>query len=121
MAQPSQYVPLEAGGVLVADGVPTGERAMGSIHCGSCQRRGSTEDAVCLFCGADPRATASTARQAARFAVRAGGAIAIASAVVLAPVLLGACGCGGCGAPSPRVDGGGADAGPNQGDAGPQR
>ena len=97
---------------------------MESIHCVSCSRRCSTEDAVCLFCGADPhaaKAAPSAVRQAARFAVRAGGAIAIASAVVLAPVLLGACGCGGCGAPSPRTDAGSADAGPPVGDAGPQQ
>jgi len=86
---------------------------MGSIRC-SCGRRCGTEDAVCLFCGADPRA-AAPGPSLARKALTAGGLVMVASAVIAAPVLLAACGCGGCGAPSPAYDSG------TQGDAGPQQ
>ena len=85
---------------------------MDSIRCGSCGRRGSCEDAVCLFCGRDPRATA--APSFARRAMTAGGLALMASAVVAAPVLLAACGCGGCGTSVPR-----GDAGYTTGDGGP--
>ena len=96
---------------------------METIRCSSCARRCAVEDAVCLFCGADRNEEGPTAGQrVARFAVRAGGTLAIASAVILAPVLLGACGCGGCGGGRlPDQDTGAADAGPNGRDSGPQR
>lgn len=91
---------------------------MDSIRCGSCGRRCAGEDAVCLFCGRDPH-QASSAPSMAKKVLTAGGLALVASALVAAPVLLAACGCGGCGAPSPRIDAGPAgDAGP--GDAGPQ-
>lgn len=94
---------------------------MDSIRCGACARRCAVQDAVCLFCGRDPRATA-TGPSLARRAMKAGGMALIASAIVASPVLLGACGCGGCGAgPGPSVDSGHGDAGPIfNGDAGPQ-
>ena len=88
---------------------------MNELRCG-CGRRCAQSDAVCLFCGRDPRAAA--APSLARKAMTAGGLVMIASAVIAAPVLLAACGCGGCGA-SPSTDSGTqADAGPT-GDAGP--
>ncbi len=87
---------------------------MDSIRCG-CGRRCSVDDAVCLFCGRDPRA-AAPARSLARRALTLGGAAIVASAIVAAPVLLAACGCGGCGVPAPTP---GADAGTG-GDSGPQ-
>ncbi len=86
---------------------------MDSIRCG-CGRRCSVDDAVCLFCGRDPRSAA--APTLARKALTLGGMAIVASAIVAAPVLLAACGCGGCGAPNP---GPGADAG-TRGDSGPQ-
>lgn len=91
---------------------------MDSIRCG-CGRRCAESDAVCLFCGRDPRA-ASAGPSLARRAMTVGGLAIAASAIVAAPVLLAACGCGGCGAPSPTYDAGRTpgDAGP--GDAGPQ-
>ena len=65
---------------------------MDSIRCGSCGRRCLGEDAVCLLCGCDPQV--STARPGiARRALTLGGAAILASAVVAAPVLLGACVC----------------------------
>ena len=89
---------------------------MSQIRCG-CGRRCAQSDAVCLFCGRDPRA-AVAAPSLARKAMTAGGLVMIASAVIAAPVLLAACGCGGCGG-SPSTDSGThADAGPT-GDAGP--
>jgi hypothetical protein len=93
---------------------------MSSIRCGACQRRRAIDDVVCLFCGASESVSSptSTAREVGRFALRTSGAIALASAIVLAPVLLGACGCGGCGAPNDH-DAGHTDAGPSGGDAGP--
>ena len=91
---------------------------MSDIRCG-CGRRCAESDAVCLFCGRDPRAAAA-GPSLARKALTAGGLLMAASAIVAAPVLLAACGCGGCGA-SPATDGGvvRGDAGPDQGDAGP--
>jgi len=89
---------------------------MSQIRCG-CGRRCAVSDAVCLFCGRDPRG-AVAAPSLARKAMTAGGLVMIASAVIAAPVLLAACGCGGCGA-SPAYDSGASpDAGPT-GDAGP--
>lgn len=96
---------------------------MDSIRCLACGRRCAGDDAVCLFCGRDPRAAA--APSVARKVMTAGGLALVASAIVAAPVLLAACGCGGCGAPSPspRYDAGvgGGDGGPDLGDAGPQQ
>jgi hypothetical protein len=90
---------------------------MNAIRCGGCGRRCSESDAVCLFCGRDPHAKA--APSIARKAMTAGGLVMIASAVIAAPVLLAACGCGGCGSsPSPDAGHPQADAGPT-GDAGP--
>jgi hypothetical protein len=96
---------------------------MDSIRCGACGRRRAGDDAVCLFCGRDPRSASLSASAAPSFAKRvltAGGLALVASAVVAAPVLLAACGCGGCGAPGPAIDAGHGDAGPPTGDAGPQ-
>jgi hypothetical protein len=70
-----------------------------------------------LFCGADPRA-AKAGSSLARKALTAGGAVMIASAIVAAPVLLAACGCGGCGV-STYDAGNGADGGVPPGDGGP--
>ena len=92
---------------------------MSSMRCGACGRRCDASDSICLFCGRDPR-TASSGPAVARKAMTAGGLVIVASAIVAAPVLLAACGCGGCGAPSPIYDAGrGGDGGPG-GDAGPQ-
>lgn len=91
---------------------------MSSIRCAGCGRRCVAEDAVCLFCGSDPR-RAEAGAGLGRKAMTAAGAVIAASAIVAAPMLLAACGCGGCGAPGPSsyVDaggGGGGDAGPPQ-------
>ncbi|MFO0686880.1 MAG: hypothetical protein U0234_32755 [Sandaracinus sp.] len=93
---------------------------MSSIRCAGCGRRCLAEDAVCLFCGNDPRLTPPGAG-VARKAMTAAGAVLAASAIVAAPMLLAACGCGGCGAPGPGPSqytdagtNGGGDAGPPQ-------
>lgn len=98
---------------------------MDSIRCAGCARRCLAADAVCLFCGRDPRVAAPAGSTVARKALAAGGAVMVASAIVAAPVLLAACGCGGCGAgPGYYFDTGvhadAGDAGPPDGGGGTQ-
>ena len=66
---------------------------MEAIRCGGCGRRCVSADAVCLFCGADPRPAAASRPSIARRVGTMAGAALVTTAIVAAPVFLGACVC----------------------------